>query len=151
MESDVLRAEEAGKTAYENFIQCRVFDKIIDFHASLKKLQRETFKSTEKRFKWSGSKRKQLELKTSRNIAFQLLALAEKHQLDLAKCFEYPLGPVSWPLGTPDGFLAKTDKSKGMHYIEKNTPRASRPCSNNSTVVIDGNALFIPLERLWNI
>ena len=147
IESEVLGAEEAGKTAYENFMQCRIIDKIIDFHEPLTKLKLETFKSKAKCVKLSGSKRKQLELKASRNIAFQLLALAEKHQLDLAKCFQYPLGPVSWPLGTPDGFLAKTDKSKGMHYIKKNTPRAARPCSNDSTVVIDGNALFYSIGK----
>ena len=119
IKSDILGTEEAGKTEYETFMKSRIIDKMLEFYASIKKLKLETFKSTAKRVKLSGSKKKQLELKASRNIAFQLLALAEKHQLDLGKCFEYPLGPVSWPLGTADNFLAKTEKSTGLHYIEK--------------------------------
>ena len=119
IESDVLGTEEAGKTEYETFMKSRIIDKTVEFHVPIKKLKLETFKSTAKCVKLSGSKKKQLELKASRNIAFQLLALAEKHKLDLGKCFEYPLGPVSWPLGIADGFLAKTEKSTDMHYIEK--------------------------------
>ena len=95
IESDVLDTEEAGKTEYETFMKFRIIDKTLEVHAPIKKLKLETFKLTAKRVKLSGSKKKQLELNTSHNIAFQLLALAEKHQLDLGKCFAYPLGPVS--------------------------------------------------------
>ena len=147
IKSDALGAEEAGKTEYETFMKSRIIDKTLEFHAPIKKLKLEIFKSTAKCVKLSGSKKKQLELKVSHNIAFQLLALAEKHQLDLGKCFEYPLGPVSWPLGTVDGFLAKTAKSTGMHYIEKKAARATRPRSSESTVVIDGNALFYSIGK----
>ena len=143
IESDVLGAEEAGKTEYETFVKSRIIERKLEFHAPIEKLKLETFKSTAKYVKLSGSKKKQLELKASHNIAFQLLALAEKHQLDLGKCFEYPFGPVSWPLGTADGFLAKTEKSTGMHYIEKKAPRAS----SESTVVIDGNAFFYSIGK----
>ena len=94
IKSDALGAEEAGKIEYETFMKSRIMDKTLEFHAPIKKLKLEIFKSTAKRVKLSESKNKQLELKASQNIAFQLLALAEKHQLDLGKCFEYPLGPV---------------------------------------------------------
>ena len=119
VKSDVLGAEEAGKIEYETFMKSRIIDKMLEFHAPIKKLKLEIFKSTAKRVKLSGSKKKQLELKASHNIAFQQLALAEKNQLDLDKCFEYPLGLGSWPLGTVDSFFAKTEKSTGMYYIEK--------------------------------
>ena len=34
-----------------------------------------------------------------------------------------------------------------MHYIEKKAPRATRPRSSESTVVIDGNALFYSIGK----
>ena len=37
--------------------------------------------------------------------------------------------------------------TKGMHYIQENTPRAARPCSNDSTVVTDGNSLFYSIRK----
>ena len=119
IESDILGTEEAEKTEYETFMKSRIIDKMLEFHAPIQKVRLKTFKSAAKRVKLSGSKKKQLEMKVFHNIAFQLLALAEKHQPDLGKCFECPLGPVSWPLGTADSFLVKTEISAGMHYIEK--------------------------------
>ena len=126
-------------------MQCRTIGKIIDFHAVLKKLKLETFKSTAKRFKLSGSKRKQVELKASHIIPFQLLALADKHWLDLEKCLEYPLGPVSWQLKTPHGFLAKTEKSKTMHYINPSFIKGSNcPPSKFSSVTFEKKKIETP-------
>ena len=35
-----------------------------------------------------------------------------------------------------------------MHYIEKKAPRAARPPSSESTVVMDGNALFYSIGKV---
>ena len=40
-----------------------------------------------------------------------------KIDLDLEDLINFPLTSVPFYLGTADGFLTKTDKSKGMHYL----------------------------------
>ena len=44
-----------------------------------------------------------------------------KIDLDLEDLINFPLTSVPFSLGTADGFLAKTDKSKGMHYLTNET------------------------------
>ena len=46
IQSDIHGAEETGKTAFQNFMQCRTFSKTIKLHAPLKKIQLEAFKLT---------------------------------------------------------------------------------------------------------
>ena len=48
IKSDVLGTEEPGKTEYETFMKSRIIDKTLEFHAPIKTLKLETFKSTAK-------------------------------------------------------------------------------------------------------
>ena len=51
IKSDVLGTEEDGKTEYETFMKSRIVDKMLEFHAPIKKLKLQIFKSTAKRVK----------------------------------------------------------------------------------------------------
>ncbi|KAH3840461.1 hypothetical protein DPMN_113910 [Dreissena polymorpha] len=69
------------------------------------------------------------------------------HALDLDELMRYPLKPVPHSLGTPDGFLCKTNKATLMNAILQDVAPSSSP--NNATLFIqDGNALFHELTNL---
>ena len=54
----------------------------------------------------------------------------------------YPLTPVPYSIGTADGYLTRTDKSKGFNYLVKDVEAASLPDPNTTLLIEDGNALF---------
>ena len=61
----------------------------------------------------------------------------------------YTLTPVPQSLGTPDGFLAKTDKAKLMHILVDPVSDAEVPGATSETLYIeDGNALLHALNKL---
>ena len=53
------------------------------------------------------------------NLAFQLLVKSQllKEPLDLNELMRYSLTPVPHSLGTPDGFMAKTNKASMLHHL----------------------------------
>ncbi|KAH3851815.1 hypothetical protein DPMN_094301 [Dreissena polymorpha] len=73
-------------------------------------------------------------------------AQSSNHALDLDELMRYPLMPVPRSLGTPDGFLCKTNKATLMNAILQDVAPSSSP--NNATLFIqDGNALFHELTN----
>ena len=54
---------------------------------------------------------------------------------------KYCLTPVPYCMGTADGFLSKTDKSKGFSNLAKDVGNEIVPGGNGLTIE-DGNALF---------
>ena len=60
----------------------------------------------------------------------------------------YPLTPVPFSIGTADGFLAKTDKSKSFQYLTKDCEDAPVPAPESTLVVYDGNAYFYYLKEI---
>jgi hypothetical protein len=67
------------------------------------------------------SQNKIIEYRQQSNIAFQLLVRSQCDDLriDLKELPAYPLTPVPYSIATSDGFLNKTDKSKGYHFLTK--------------------------------
>ena len=75
----------------------------------------------------------------------QLLVQSQRPdiQIGLGDLMQYPLTPVSFSIGTADGCLAKTDKSKGMKYLIDGIDLANPPAQDKGLLIIDnGNALF---------
>jgi hypothetical protein len=64
------------------------------------------------------SQNKIIEYRQQSNIAFQLLVRSQCDDLgiDLKELLAYPLTLVPYSIATSDGFLNKTDKSKGYHF-----------------------------------
>ena len=63
--------------------------------------------------------------------------------INLRDFLSYPLTPIPYCIGTLDGFLAKTNKSKGFQWLINNVDSASLPIDDGSTLVVeDGNAIF---------
>ena len=58
--------------------------------------------------------------------------------------------PVPSSIGTPDGSLAKTDKSKGFHYLTKGIGDAEIQDKSMTMYIEDGNATFYNLKQQPN-
>ena len=72
---------------------------------------------------WERKKKKSKELVEYRQqgyIAMQMVVRSQtpELQIDLSDLMEYPLTPVPFSTGIPDGCFAKTDKSKGLQYVQ---------------------------------
>lgn len=96
------------------------------------------------------SQNKTLEYKQQGNIAFQLLVQSQQQEekLDLKELMTYSLTPVPYSLGTADGFLNKTDKSKGFHLLTKDIDDANATPNDQTMVIYDGNAIFHQLREI---
>ena len=58
----------------------------------------------------------------------------------------YPLSPVPYSLGTPDGFFTKTNKASMLHFLlDKTTNEVPYP--KDAIHIQDGNALFHALSN----
>lgn len=103
-----------------------------------------------KTIKVKTSQRKIIEYKQQGDIAFQLMVKAQSsgNKLDLREIMKYPLTPVPYSLGTSDGFFAKTDKSKGVHYLLKDLENSQIPVDSRTLQIEDGNAIFYCLKQI---
>ena len=81
-------------------------------------------------------------MRAERNVFGQLVLLSLKHNISMEKTLCYPLGPVRWSLVTADDKPVKTDKSKLLHCLEGISNVADRPSRQNSSYIINGNAVI---------
>ena len=81
-------------------------------------------------------------------MAFKLLVKSQTQKLDLQELMRYPLMPVPSAIGTPDGHLLKTDKSKGFHSLVKDIKDASVPSDQETMYIEDGNAIFHSMREM---
>ena len=126
--TDVLRAEKEGKEAREAFIKDRL-EKNDNIFEPIKRLNLKTLGNMNKQMKVTTASNKVIQYKQQGNIAFQLFVKSQSQglQLDLKELMTYPLTPVPFSIGTADGFLAKTDKSKSFQYLTKDCEDAPVP------------------------
>jgi hypothetical protein len=96
------------------------------------------------------SQNKIIEYRQLSNIAFQLLVRSQCDDLriDLNELLAYPFTPVPYSIATSDGFLNKTDKSKGYHFSTKDVKDVPPPPDDKTLVIGDGNAAFYYLKDL---
>jgi hypothetical protein len=71
-----------------------------------------------------------------------LMRSQEGGKVDIEHFMTYPLTPVPYSLATADGFLTKTYKAIGFHYLTKDVENASLPSYETTLIVEDGNAVF---------
>ena len=143
IETDVLRAEAAGAKAKEDFIKERL-ENNKPFFDPVKQIHLKTLSDMNKSAKLKTSRNKGNEYTQQGNMALQLLVKSQNQQspLDLKELMAYPLTPVPYCIGTSDGFLAQTDKSKGFHFLTTDVADALEPPNNDTLLVEDGNACF---------
>ncbi|KAG1681812.1 hypothetical protein GQR58_011609 [Nymphon striatum] len=66
----------------------------------------------------------------------------QTEKLDMKELLRYPLMPVPSSIGTPDGFLLQTDKSKAFSHLTKGITDAVPPPDHATLNIEDGNATF---------
>ena len=129
-----MNAECRGREEKEKFIRERLCEN-QNFFEPVKKLKLKTMADSNKRTKKRTKDNKVIELKQHGNIAFQLLVKSQekKINIDLEFIMQFQLTPVPYCLGTPDGFLAKTNKAKAFQFLTKETHDARVPVPEKNT------------------
>ncbi|KAG1683376.1 hypothetical protein GQR58_010026 [Nymphon striatum] len=140
---DIMDAETKGKHAKDSFITERL-KKDKDFFEPIKRLKLKTFADMSKKVTVKTSSNREIEYRQQGNVAFQLLVLSQNQteKLDMKELLRYPLMPVPSSIGTPDGFLLKTDKSKAFSHLTKGITDAVPPPGHATLNIEDGNATF---------
>ena len=151
VERDVIESENRGREAKDKFIYVRL-QTDRDFFEPVKRLNLKTLGSMSKVSKVMSTKHKIVQYKQQGNIAFQLFVKSQNQglQIDLKELMTYPLTPVLYSIGTADGYLAKTDKSKGFHCLTKECTDAEIPPDNETLIIYDGNACFYYMKDMPN-
>ena len=90
-----------------------------------------------------------LSVKNTRTIISRLLIVSQSRKINLREILCYSLSPVSFPLSTSDGTLAKTNKSSLLHAIEAQVGLCRvDDIPSNATLIIDGMALIQALHNI---
>ena len=158
---DVLKADDEGKKTKEEFIKCRLGKENEEkkgkngdgiFFDTISKLKLKTMASGNINVTLTKSDKKVVKYRQDGSFVFNLLVQLEKMGTDLVNLRDfvsYPLTPVPYSIGTVDGCLAKTNKSKGFHWLTNNVSNANYPADDGKTTVIeDGNAIFHCLSNI---
>ena len=82
--------------------------------------------------------------KQQANVAFQLLVLLQKQseKIDMRELMKYPLTPM------PDGYLLKTDKSKGFTYLTKELDDFTMLSNAKTLNVKNSNVIFYCMKEV---
>ena len=149
VEDDVLNAEKWGSQQKDAFIKERLqrtaeIEK--DFFDRLPQSKLKTMEHTNKVVKLSTSKGNVIRYKEQGDLAFQILVKSQllAEPISFEELMSYSLTPVPYCLGTPDGFMAKTNKVSAVHYVARDVQDSAYPSSRagETLYVEDGNAYF---------
>ncbi|EDO34946.1 predicted protein [Nematostella vectensis] len=93
---------------------------------------------------------KVLQYREQSDLAFMLLVKSQflEEPVDLDELMTYSLTPVPHSLGTPDGFLNKTNKATILHFLTDDYDGDTLYPSGRCLYIQDGNALFHSLTQL---
>ena len=96
------------------------------------------------------SDKRLIEYKQQGNLAFHLSVQAQSldEKVNTKLLMSVPLTPVPLSIGTTDGMLMKTNKTKGMCYLLKNQLSPEKSYENFTLVIEDGSALFYVLKDI---
>lgn len=158
---DVLRADTEGEKAKLKFIEERLGEGNREkkgkdgegvFFDKIPRMKLKNMASQEKVTLTKSDKTK-VQYKGDGSFVYNLLVQLQKLGTDvvnLRNFVSYPLTPIVYSLGTYDGFLSKTNKAKGFHWLTKKVSNAKYPDSDSTTVIEDGNAIFHCMNNIPN-
>ena len=79
---------------------------------------------------------KEIILRADRSL-FRVIMMAQGRNLQMEDILSHPLGPLPWPLSTPDGLLRKTNQATLAATLQKDV-KVVDMIPENSASVIDG-------------
>ena len=128
-----MKAYECGKEAEHHFTAWFIFDP-KELHRTFKKMNLLTFKTAVK-----PKKDKKGKYLLNRKVFTRLIILVKEDRIKLQEVHTYSPGPVSYPLASSDGFLAKTPESVIVDLVHSNWPVEEKAIGAmlNCAVVID--------------
>ena len=134
VEKDMKAAESNEKQVKERFIKERLHSKERLFDP-VKKFKLKTFQSGAKKVKDKTAENKIITYKQHISVAILLLAKSQTHcQVNIEELMQYPMSPVPYSLSTPDSYMTRTDKAKGMNHLLKGVNDAPFPSDAKNTV-----------------
>ena len=150
---DFMKAYECGKETEHHFTSRFISDP-KELHPTLKKMNLHTFKTAVK-----PKKDKKGKYLSNRKLFTRLIILVKQGRVKLQAVHTYTLGPVSYPLASSDGFLAKMPESVIVDLVQSNWPVEEKAIGAmpNCDVVIDAMCLIHSLfgldflKHLWNL
>ncbi|KAG1666471.1 Adenylate cyclase type 8 [Nymphon striatum] len=155
IERDVLRAEQAGLIEKVKFIRERLQkegEPQRQFYDKVTKMKLLTMEKTNKKKKLTSTQGKVIQYQEQGDIAFQLLVKSQllDQPISIKELMSYCITPVPHALGTPDGYMAKTDKSKVVAYLTADVQHFELPAQGNEHTfyIEDGNARLYTLKDL---
>ncbi|CAI9733611.1 Hypothetical predicted protein [Octopus vulgaris] len=146
---DILSAEEKGANAFSSFVHERLCSSQTDLYSSLAKTALKTFRNPVKTKKTKGTIT-DVVIKADSGLFAKMVVIAQHRQMNMKEVLQYPLGPQSWSLATPDGAPAKTTKASLLHSLEE----LAKPAENIPTTAVwifDGMALLQSIKTVPKI
>ena len=145
-QEDFTKANKLGKESQRRFTS-QFLSNPKELHQPLKKLNLQTFKSSASKPK-KDKKGKNL---SNRKMFARLIILVKQDRLKLKEVLTYSLGPVSYPLASSDGSLAKTPKSVIISLAQSKWPleEESMDLTSRCALIIDAMCLvhsFLPSQ-----
>ena len=137
----------AGEAVAETFMAERIRSTNTDFFKPLKALRLRQFGDRQKKTVTS----KATVLKNDRNLFSRLIVVMKFRHVDLREILKYSLGPVSYPLASADGSIAKTNKASLLSAIESEMNgshliTSAHLISSDSALMVDAMALLQSLQ-----
>ena len=118
----------------------------------MKKLKLKSMEKVDKKVKLTTTQGNVIKFQEQGDVAFQILVKSQlvPQPIDIEELMTYSITPVPHCLGTPDGYMAKTNKAASVHYLTCEVSDAELPsASSGETLFIeDGNAHFHTLKDL---
>ena len=147
VEYDSLQAKDIGEMAYKSFQEQRLQSSPpkVKFHDAITKAKLQTFTHLNKKVSVKAGQNQEVILKANRRLFAQMIVIAESRNLHMREVLSHPLGPLPWPLATPDGSMRKTNKASLAKELQKNV-QAADSIPQPSVCVIDGMALVQRLK-----
>ena len=138
-----MKAYECGKETEHHFT-ARFISDPKELHPTLKKMNLHTFKTAVK-----PKKDKKGKYSSNRKLFTRLIILVKQDRVKLQTVHTYILGPVSYPLESSDGFLAKIPESVIVDLVQSNWPIEEKTIGAmpNCDVVIDAMCLIHSFHR----
>ena len=138
-----------GDLQKESFIEDRL-KKNKGFFEPIPKKKLNTLADMAKTVKVKTSTNREVQFKQQSNVAFHLLMRSQQQEekIEMLELMKYPLMPVPSSIGTADGYLLKTDKSKGFAYLTKGMEDADVPVDQQTFNIEDGNATFYTMNQV---
>lgn len=154
VEDDVLKAGDIGRNKKEEFMLERITqlaEVTVGFFDKIPKLKLKTMSHSNKIVKLTSAKGKIIQYQEQSDVFCAVLVKSQllPKPISIEELMTYPLTPIPHSLGTPHGFMCKTDKAKLMHHLVDSVEDAELPDAVNDTIFIeDGNAVIHALKSL---